>query len=468
MKFSSFSSIAAPLCLAGLFLALGNVRYAERLHEPALESSSSYSGDRNGNTVGSSDLIGSGTGSGTGLGTLVRTGDSSDPSALVESQAVQSLRYKEVVAATQSFLALLNEEQRAAVVLPFDNPYRTRGFCYVLARCREDNVGLRLSQLSPPQKIALNTVLMKSYSSAGYSRAIQTMNREGLLQEMEDAHRANPEKYKVVGSPQAPDWAPPPFRGGSEYYVAIFGEPAAAEGDTTATPWGMRFEGHHLSLNLTFDGRSDQPQIGTMPMFFGSSPMIVPGSPPPAEGAYTRWQTEEGQQMLNREAWLGRSFLQSLEETMMAQGAWSVLPIADLSGGTDVPLDAAKYLQAEKPGIPVAELNPIQQALLWDFVNEFLQMEANKTVDEAVVRQSLAEARVWWFGDRDNPDGEFYLRVQSDRYLVELMQSNTFGVVSSDVEANHVHSSFRDLRNDWDHDSLGEHLSQHHVSLAMP
>jgi Protein of unknown function (DUF3500) len=460
MKFSSFSSIAAPLCLAGLCLALGNVRYVERLREPALDSSGSYSD--NSNTVGSGDLMGSGA--------LVRSGDPSDPSDLVDSQAVQSLRYQEVVAATQSFLALLSEEQRAAVVLPFDNPYRTRGFCYVLARCREDNVGLRLSQLSVPQKIALNTVLMKSYSSAGYSRAIQTMNREGLLQEMEDAHRAHPEKYKVIGSPQAPDWAPPPFRGGSEYYVAIFGEPAATDGLTdgpsAATPWGMRFEGHHLSLNLTFDGRSDQPQIGTMPMFFGSSPMIVPGSPPPAEGDYTRWQTEEGQQMLNREAWLGRSFLQSLAATAMAQGAWSVLPIADLSGGTDVPLDAAKYLKGEKPGIPVAELSPIQKQLLWDFVDEFLQMEANKTVDEAVVRQSLAEARVWWFGDRDNPDGEFYLRVQSDRYLVELMQSNTFGVVSNDVEANHVHSSFRDLRNDWDHDSLGEHLSQHHVSSA--
>jgi hypothetical protein len=53
------------------------------------------------------------------------------------------------------------------------------------------------------------------------------------------------------------------------------------------------------------------------------------------------------------------------------------------------------------------------------------------------------------------------MRVQSDRYLIELLQSNTFGVVSSDVEANHVHTSFRDFKNDWDRDSLREHLNQY-------
>ena len=59
--------------------------------------------------------------------------------------------------------------------------------------------------------------------------------------------------------------------------------------------------------------------------------------------------------------------------------------------------------------------------------------------------------------------GSFTFRVQGDRYLIELLQSNTFGVVSGDVEANHVHTSFRDLKNDWDRNSLSDHLNQHHV-----
>ena len=380
------------------------------------------------------------------------------------SNSIRSVRYREVVNAIEDFLALLDDEQRAAVVLPFDHPYRTRGFCYVLARCAEDNVGLRMSQLNARQKIALNNVLMKSYSSAGYSRAIQTMNREGILQEMEDAHRADPEKYRVVGSPLVPDWTPPPYRRSSDYYVAIFGQPAVATDNLTANPWGIRFEGHHLSSNFTFDGKAGRPKINAMPMFFGSSPTIVPQSPTPEAGEYPQWQTQEGQQLLHRETWLARSFLQSLDDKAIAKGAWSVLPDVALLGGTDVPLDAASYLDGEKQGIPVTDLSPLQQSLLWDFAREFWQMQGNKDkIDEYALKQSLNKSRVWWYGDRDDEHGELYFRVQSDRYLIELLQSNTFGVVSGDVEANHVHSSFRDLQNDWDRDSLGDHLRRHHV-----
>lgn len=378
-----------------------------------------------------------------------------------EPTSLQSMRYQEVVAATQAFLETLDEKQRRAVVLDFEHPYRTRDFCYVLAQCKDDHVGLRMSQLNTKQKMALNNVLMKSYSSAGYSRAIQTMNREGLIEEMENAHRADPKTYQVIGSPQVADWTPPPYRRGSDFYVAIFGEPAA-EVPLLASPWGIRFEGHHLSLNLTFNGEANEPTISTTPMFFGSSPMIVPQSPAPEAGNYTRWQTEEGQQLLHRETWLARSFLQSLDDSAIERGAWSTLPHAELKGGVDVPLDAESYLSGEKPGIAVAELDPLQQSLLWDYVREFLYMQPNSEINEDTLKQSLANSRVWWFGDREDEHGELYLRVQSDRYLIELLQSNTFGVVSSDVEANHVHSSFRDLKNDWDRDSLSNHLNRHH------
>ena len=426
MKFFSFFKTTFYL-LASLSV-VGNVSYADSF-EPSNSSQPNYFPETN-----------------------TRTG----------SPSIESIRYREIVAATQNFLNLLSEEQRAAVVLPLNHPYRTRDFCYVLAQCKEDNVGLRMSQLNTRQKIALNNVLMKSYSSAGYSRAIQTMNREGLIEEMENAHRADPEKYPTIGSPRVPDWKAPPYRRGSDFYVAIFGEPKVASVPLLARPWAIRFEGHHLSLNLSFDGQDIQPKINVMPMFFGSSPMIVPQSPPTEEGEYTRWQTEEGQQMLHRETWLARSFLQALDDETIARGAWSELPHAELKGGTDVPLDAASYLKSEKPGISVAELSPVQKSLLWDFVDEFWQMQANREVGREDLKQSLAESRVWWFGDRNNEHGEFYFRVQNERYLIELLQSNTFGVISSDVEANHVHTSFRDLKNDWDRNSLGDHLDRHH------
>ncbi len=373
------------------------------------------------------------------------------------TQSLQDVRYRELSKSVQTFLATLDEDQRASVVLPFDDPYRTRDFCYVLARCNEDYV-LRIADLNSTQKIALNNLLMKSFSGMGYSRAVQTMNNEWLIEEMENAHRADPENYPTVGSPLVAEWTPPPQRNAPNFYIAFFGDPGSLN------PWGLRFEGHHLSLNLTFGGEGEQMAVATLPMFFGSSPTIVPESPavdPGETTPYPRWQAQEGQQMLHREAWLGRSFLQTLDAQTLDLGTWSALPDVVLAGGADAPLDALSYLEGEKAGIAVADLDGLQQELLWELALEFLQTQANYHVDLEAVKADLADARVWWYGDIEDEQQDLYVRVQSDRYLIELLQSNTFGVLS-EVASNHVHASFRDLTSDWDYDALSTHLQEHH------
>ncbi|NJM98733.1 MAG: DUF3500 domain-containing protein [Phormidesmis sp. RL_2_1] len=387
-----------------------------------------------------------------------------DESSVVLTQSLQDVRYQEFTAAVQSFMALLTEEQKTALVQPFDDPFRNRAFCYVLARCKEEYVGLRMRDLDSAQKIAFNNVLMKGFSGSGYSRAIQTMNREWLVEETENAHRADPNNYPTVGSPLVAEWTPPPERSAPDFYIAFFGEPASME------PWGLRFEGHHLSLNLTFGGEGEQAAVGTSPMFFGSSPMIIPESPAILEEEeatpYPQWQQQEGQQLLHRETWLGRSFLQSLDAATLQAGQWSELPDVVLAGGAEVPLDADSFLAGEKAGIAVAELPLLQQSLLFEFGLEFLQLQASQNIDVEAFKANLANARVWWYGDIEDEQADLYLRVQSDRYLVEILQSNTFAVVS-EVDSNHVHASFRDLTSDWDYNSLGAHIHHYHESAAV-
>lgn len=165
--------------------------------------------------------------------------------------------------------------------------------------------------------------------------------------------------------------------------------------------------------------------------------------------------------MLHREAWLGRSFLQTLDAQTLELGTWSALPDVVLAGGADAPLDALSYLEGEKAGIAVADLDGLQQELLWEFALEFLQTQANYHVDLDAVKADLVDAHVWWYGDIEDEQQDLYVRVQSDRYLIELLQSNTFGVIS-EVPSNHVHASFRDLTSDWDYDALSTHLQEHH------
>lgn len=372
-------------------------------------------------------------------------------------QNVNHHYYEELLRSTDRFLNALSSEQRSQLVKTFDDPYRTRGFCYVLAHCKNDAVGLKMQDLNAQQKTALHSLLMKLLSSAGYAKAIQTMNREWLIQEMEDAHRENPKAYPAVGSKHVPNWKPPMKRGGANFYIALFGEPSPSN------PWGLRFEGHHLSLNYTFGNHEGKLAIGFAPIFYGSSPMTVPASPSHGSGEkYKLWKIQEGQQLLRRESWLARSFLSSLKDAQRTQGKWDRLPGAELMGGTATPLKNTEgYLENQSQGIMIDQLNDVQKTLLLNFIDSFAHSPQIGIPSHINMQQALRGGKIWWYGNWSKEDEPFYFRVQSSRYLVEILQSNTFGV-ESEIQANHVHAAFRDLASDWDYNVLQEHLNHSH------
>ncbi|MEJ2669904.1 MAG: DUF3500 domain-containing protein, partial [Gammaproteobacteria bacterium] len=362
--------------------------------------------------------------------------------------------YSDVHQAVAEFLATLSEAQKAKIQLPYTADYRQRGYCYVLAQCAEFP-GLQLRDMTAIQKIALNQLLMKSLSGAGYSRAIQIMNREYLLEEMESKYFENPAQFPVVGDANKPDWQPPARRGGDAYYLAIFGDYESNE------PWGIRFEGHHLSLNINVQKGHGQrgARVQVSPFFYGASPVIVPQAP----AGTSRWQQEEGQQLLLREAWLARRALQAMRADQRQKGEWNQLPGAALDGGTEVPrVDPSAYLNGANPGVSLRELEPMQQALMMRFVDEFLQTQSADAANFDVVRNDIQQGRVWWFGDWRDLHGEFYVRIQSHGYLIELLQANTFGL-KSEIEGNHIHASFRNLQSDWNVNPLGRHIKMHHM-----
>jgi hypothetical protein len=359
-----------------------------------------------------------------------------------------------IVRAAGELIAALPADKRAALVQPFDHPLRTRAFCYVLAHCKDQHAGLRMRDLTASARIALNTLLVNALSSAGYHKAVAIMNRKLILEEMAAAHRQNPAKYTVTGCPKLPDWEPPPSRGARDFHIAIFGEPESAE------PWGLRFEGHHLSVNLSFGRKDGRLAVGVAPLFMVASPMIIPTAPGDDVDA-PRWKAEEGQQLLRRETLLGRAFVVGLTAKVRDRGKWSGLPPAELHGGTDQDARPGADRDRTTPGIAVARLSAQSRAQLMDFVGEFLENHHPNLVDWHAFWHELSDSRVWWFGDIQDPQQEFYIRVEGPRYLIELLQSAHYGL-NSEVPANHVHIAFRDLINDWDFDVLGEHVKRHH------
>ncbi|MBV9491279.1 MAG: DUF3500 domain-containing protein [Verrucomicrobia bacterium] len=136
----------------------------------------------------------------------------------------------------QHWISQLNADERRQALLKWSDPERRH-----IGWMPGVRAGLPLKGMRPEVQTAFWD-LLKSQLSPGGVDAIQTvLGRERILQRIQDA---------------------PEFRDPTRYYVAIFGNPGYG-------PWSVRFEGHHLSLNLTYLG--DQVISGT-PLFVGSNP----------------------------------------------------------------------------------------------------------------------------------------------------------------------------------------------------
>ena len=224
--------------------------------------------------------------------------------------------------------------------------------------------------------------------------------------------------------------------GEDRYFVAFFGEPAAGR------DWGLRFDGHHLSLNWTVaaDGR-----VSASPVFLGSEPRQVP------EG----WE-RAGLRGVPEEEDRARALWESLDASQR-EAAHLVFSEASGPGNGNRPLFLGEGRHAEPgepTGLPRSAMTPPQAALLDAILDVYLSRLA----------PPLHEAQRAAIGDLDTlhfawagsftPGEPLYYRVHGPTHLIEF--DNTV------PEADHVHTIVRDLKNDFGRDVLAAHYRDHH------
>src|SRR5690348_12746941 len=125
--------------------------------------------------------------------------------------------------AARGFLTALPPELRKAASFPVNSPERL-AWHYI----PKDRVGVSMLQLDDAQSEALGPLLASALSPEGLLTARGVIKHENILRRVEteagvDATRRDPGRY----------------------YTTIFGTPGDAK------PWAWRFEGHHLSINVT-------------------------------------------------------------------------------------------------------------------------------------------------------------------------------------------------------------------------
>lgn len=271
--------------------------------------------------------------------------------------------------------------------------------------------GLPLKDMTDPQRVAAHGLLQSILSSQGYLKATGVMQLEGILGVIEGR---------------------PDRRDPEDYYVSVFGAPSLE------SPWGWRYEGHHLSLNFTsVPGRF--PSV--TPAFIGSNPHVVREGP------------SSGMKLLGAEESHARELLAVLSEAELGRAVISDEAPSDIVTGNArrVELDGFE-------GLPVSEMSQGAQAAFMRLLGEYLlnvHSDVARLQMSRIQEAGLDRLHFAWAGGMADGEGH-YFRIHGPTILIEY--DNVQG------GANHVHTVWRDPENDFGDDLLRRHYeeAEHH------
>jgi len=304
--------------------------------------------------------------------------------------------------AANALLQSLPETKRTQAKLPFDSSERTN-WHYVPKR----RAGVALAELDANQQALIDPLLNSALSPTGVKTAQQIVQHESILAEIEGSRRRDPELY----------------------YTAVFGEPGPR------APWAWRFEGHHLSVNVTHvDG---QTQV-VAPLFMGSNPARVPHGP------------KAGLRLLAAEEDLARDLIRMLPEERRARAILSEKAFSDIVTRND-----PKVRSLNMEGLAAGDMSESEQALLRKLLHVYsdrmTETAAREQLDR-IERAGFDKLHFGWAGSIE-PGKPHYYRVHGPTVLIEYDNTQN--------NANHIHSVWRDLERDFGGDLLRAHYEAH-------
>lgn len=300
--------------------------------------------------------------------------------------------------AAANFLATLEPAQKAKANLPFDGDER-ENFHFT----PRDRAGLPLKEMTDAQREAAMKLLDSALSEKAKLKITQIMTLEGLLAEMEkDPVKRDPGKYGLI----------------------VFGTPGDPKG------WGWRFEGHHLSFNITWVGEKSS----VTPSFLGSNPGEV------------RAGRLQGLRVLAAEEDLARTLVSTLVATGKPAVIFSEKPPVEI-----ITAENRTATALDPVGVPASEMTETQRSALLTLIAEYTGRYRSEVAatDMAKIKAADTEkVRFGWAGGTQ-PGEAYYYRIQGPTFLMEACNVQN--------DANHVHAAWRDFDGDFGRDLLSEH-----------
>ena len=311
--------------------------------------------------------------------------------------------------AAKAFVSSLNDQQRAKATFEYMDGERI--FWYYPPMNRH---GLALRDMEPAQRELAMAVMASGLTSESYEQAKLIIEHEDVLGPLE-------KEQGVVSF----------LRDTSLYYFTIFGEPGEKD------PWGWRVEGHHISLHFSIMG---DKVISTTPFFFGANPAEVRKGP------------KTGLRILGVREDLGFDLMNSLDEKQVEESI-----ICDAAPADIITFNSSKASLMTYEGLPASKMNGAQKELLMALVSEYVNQVRTDLAEQKLAdlkKTGLDHLHFAWAGPVSKDEPHYY-RIHGGDFVVEFDNRQN--------GANHIHSVWRDVENDFASDVLREHLILYHV-----
>ena len=306
-----------------------------------------------------------------------------------------------IVDSANGFLSSLDEGQRSKVLFDF-NDAAQRVKWSNLPTTMVPRAGLKMGDLSAPQKKAAMSLLAVTLSKSGYEKVLAIVEGDETLKASSGGGRA--------------------MFGRDLFYISFLGKPSVKD------PWMLQFGGHHLALNITM---------------VGPAGILTPSLTAAQPAKYT----VDGKTVRPLGAENDKAFalINALDEAQRKQAILNY-KVADLVLG---PGQDGKTIQPE--GIKCSAMNPSQQAMLLDLIGEWAGIvnEPAAAVRLAEIKANLPATWFAWSGPTTNGMPAYY-RIQGPTLVIEYAPQPLGGDPTM-----HIHTIYRDPTNDYGKKSVG-------------
>lgn len=329
-------------------------------------------------------------------------------------------------AAAEEFLATLSEEQKEKVLYDYNDDTKTTSWSNFPVTFVERS-GLKLGDLNQEQQKAALKVLKALLNDDAYAKVTGIMEGDQYL-------------YDKAGATDL---------GNTQYNIAFFGNPS----NTSA--WAVRFGGHHVGINATFDNGA----ITFAPTHLGTQPTTYVDD---------NGQTKSALGGMYETAFAFYNSLTEEQKSKLYQGE-------EVKNLTCAPGDTCDYPTGT--GIKGSDLTDEQKQLLLKVIANWVDLADSETTQKELdaISATLDETYINWSGATtyDTSQGKgIYFQISGPKAYIELSsQDNSAGAEINGVSTSgwgHIHTIYRDPTNDYAGSATQQKASAPTMGGGMP